>query len=46
MANKDEKTSAAIARIASKVLRTGHATDREARKLAGSALNQAPNKKK
>lgn len=42
---KNEKTSPAIARIASKVLREGHATPREAQKLAGSVLTQTPDKK-
>jgi hypothetical protein len=43
---KNEKTSTPIAKIASKVLRTGHATQNEAKRLAGSALTQRPDKKK
>lgn len=42
---KNDKTSPAVAKIASHVLKTGHATTKEAMALAGSALNQAPNKK-
>jgi hypothetical protein len=43
---KNEKTSSPISKIAAKVLRTGHATPKEAQRLAGSALTQRPDKKK
>jgi hypothetical protein len=43
---KNERTSTAVARIASKVLRTGTATKKEAKQLAASALTQTQDKKK
>jgi len=42
---KNERTSAGIAKIAGHVLKTGKATPSEAKKLAASALTQAPPKK-
>lgn len=41
MAQRNERTSPQIARIAAKVLRLGKATNREAVALAASALTQA-----
>ena len=43
---RNEKSGKQVAKIASKVLRTGKATKTEAKKLAGSVLTQAPNKPK
>ena len=43
---KNEKTSHRIAQLASKALRTGKATPAEIRKLAATALTQAPDKPK
>lgn len=43
---KPDTTSPKVAKIASKVLNTGKATPKEAQSLAGSALNQAADKKK
>ncbi len=42
----NEKTSAKLASIASKVLKGTKPTSREAKKLAGSVLTQAPDRKK
>lgn len=42
---RSETTSRRVARLASKVLRSKHSS-RAARSLAGSALTQAPNRKK
>ena len=39
---KNERTSAKVAKVAAKVLRTGKATPKEAKTLAGSVLTQAP----
>ena len=44
---RSRKTSKGVGKTASKVLRTGKATKKEARKLAGSNLSQrAPKDKK
>ena len=43
---KNEKSGRKAARVASKVLRTGKATPKEARALAGSVLTQSPDKPK
>jgi hypothetical protein len=43
---KNEKTSQKVATIASKVLKTGHATPKQAKTLAASVLTQTPDKKK
>ena len=43
---KNERTSAKVAKVAAKVLRTGKATPKEAKTLAGSVLTQAPDKPK
>jgi hypothetical protein len=43
---KSDRTSESIAKIAGHVLKTGSATPTEAKKLAASALTQAPPKKK
>ena len=43
---KNEKTSAGIAKIASKGLRTGKLTQKEIKSVSGAALTQAPDKKK
>lgn len=43
----DEKTSKRVAKIASKALKTPEkTTKKEIQSLAGTALNQAPDKKK
>lgn len=43
---KNERTSKTIASLAGKVLSQGKATPAQAKKLAASALTQAPNKPK
>jgi hypothetical protein len=43
---KNEKTSPRVAKIASDVLRTGKATPKQAKTLAGAVLTQAPDKPK
>lgn len=43
---KNERTSPAVASVASKVLKTGHATPTQAKILAASALTQTKDKKK
>lgn len=43
---RTEKTSPTVAKTAGHVLSTGKATPQEAKKLAGSALTQAPDKPK
>lgn len=43
--SKNEKTSPALAKLASKVLRDGRYS-RTAKRLAGSVLTQAPDRKK
>ena len=42
---KGEKTSPKVAKVAGKVLKTGKATVREVKMLAGSALTQAAERK-
>jgi hypothetical protein len=43
---KNEKTSAPVAKLASKVLKTGQATPKQAKTLAASVLTQSPDKKR
>ncbi len=43
--SKNEKTSAKVATLAAKVLAGYRPTNTEAKKLAGSVLTQAPDKK-
>lgn len=43
---RNERTSPKVAKIAAKVLKTGKATPKQAKTLAGSALTQAPDKGK
>lgn len=43
--SKNEKTSAKVATLAAKVLAGYRPTNAEAKKLAGSVLTQAPDKK-
>lgn len=46
MGKKNERTGSKVATIAGKVLAGHKPTQAEAKKLAGSALTQVPNKKK
>lgn len=43
---KNEKTSKAVAKVASKALRTGKATPKQIRTLAATALTQTKDKAK
>ena len=43
---RNERTSPKVAKVAAKVLKTGKATPKQAKTLAGSALTQAPDKGK
>jgi hypothetical protein len=43
---KDEKTSAKVASLASKGLRTGKLTPKEIKSVSAAALTQAPDKPK
>ena len=43
---KNERTSKKVAKVAGKALKSGKATPKQVRALAGSALTQAPDKSK
>lgn len=43
---RNEKSSPKVAKIASKALKSGKATSKEIKSLAGSVLTQRPDKKK